>query len=347
MRVFIPRTLLPLLSSIHAVFFGLEQNHPKNREDFYMTMTIFCGKGGVGKTFLATACAVFDSRGREIALIDHDGGHSVQNTLGMTERISPNTLHQAHPGLHVGIVDNTKYTTILQAKDQGMPLSVYLEQFPGHEGIVPLHDMPQEFFGLMTDIPTIQKFAVLITMLSALKKAGCDSIIIDVEPTAGLQRLLSHADTLARSLQNLQSKGIAFLTAMRAWFPDIAGYIRGSYISNVKIYAEEIVAAVRDLKTARYLLVCIPEQSPVDQTFVIRAIIEEFGGKVRACIVNSTEGKPHESANIARLRDHNLPLMIMPRKEEMHTAPQKRIALLSETGEIISGFLKNISMKES
>ena len=256
-----------------------------------MGLAISAGKGGVGKTFVSTSLAVFlASTNQKTAIIDYDGGHSVKNTLGHNGEIRPNKIVQVKDNLSVVVIDNKKYKNITEAKDEGWNLDKYLSQFPDDFGIIPFADMVTQFFGVPTDTPALDKFATLVSSIIALQKDDVKNIIVDVEPTAGLERLLVNAESMTRSLGRLKNKGILFLTAVGAGWPEIKGYLKSDYIKNIDTYVQNIHTTVDAIKQACFLLVCTPEFTPGEQTFEVSKIIRNFGGTPRACVVNNMRG---------------------------------------------------------
>ena len=299
-----------------------------------MNIAIPAGKGGVGKTFIATSYACFlSSRHSKTGLIDYDGGHSVKNTLGLKEAIPANTIFKVHTDLSVVVIDNVKYINITDAKNRGMKLEDYLAQFPADFGIIPFADMINQFFGVPTDTPALQKFATLVSNVIALKKIGCTDIVIDVEPTAGLERLLNNADSMIRSLNRLNDTGKIFLNILGAKWPDIKGYIKSDYIKKIKSYTENIRITVEAIKKACFLLVCIPELGPANQTFEVRKIIEDFGGKIYGCVVNNIRYEKHENFVIDQLKRHELPLLKILHNNDLQLHQKERSEILLGIGQ--------------
>lgn len=298
-----------------------------------MKTRIFCGKGGVGKTISATSLALFLSRrGEKTLLIDCDGGHSVTKTLGIADNLHTNVVHTIEPNFYIVIIENPAYKNVMQAKSEGLKLDQYFCQFPGHFGIVAFADMLHEFFGVPIDIPALQKFTALVIIIAALKSGEFSNIILDVEPTAGLERLLSHADAMVRTLRNLKKKGMIFLATIALRWPDIADYISGEYMEDIDHYAKDIMSVVKTIKNAEYMLVCTPEFGPVTQMFEIRKIIQKFGGKVRGYVINNVRDEAHEEQNIALLKTLRMPNVIVPRRNEIHTQ-HNPTSILLEIGE--------------
>ena len=298
---------------------------------------MFCGKGGVGKTSSTVALALYLSsqRNKKVAVVDYDGGHSVANTLGLSSKLVPNVINKTDHNLSIVVVENTSFVPIKEAKRRGFTIDQYLQQFPGSLGILPLSDMVCEFFGVLTDVITMQKFAILVDVLAQLEKEKYTHVIIDVEPTAGLERLLTNAESTVHSLLNLQNKGRAELALIGVKWPEIRAYLKGEYIRHADQHCVQIQRTVKRLKASKYFIVCTPEASPVDQTFEVRRIIEKFGGRVTGYVVNNMRNEPHESDVLSRLSGVGVPLVLMQRRNELHRPGANKTEILLQMGEIL------------
>ncbi len=300
-----------------------------------MKMVFFCGKGGVGKTISATSFALALARkGERTLLIDCDGGHSVTNTLGIGGDIAvpANAIHRIESNLSIVIVENPEYKNVLQVKREGLELNQYFEQFPGHFGLIALADALLEFFGVPIDISALHKFTVLVTVLSTLESEEFKNIILDVEPTAGLERLLSHTDSMVRTLHNLKKRGTQFFASIVLRWSDVADYISGEYFESIDTYSRDIVSVARMMRRAVFILVCTPEFGPVTQMFDIQKIIQKFGGKVRGYVINNVRYEEHEKQNVDLLKALRVPHTIIPRRNDIHTQ-QDPSPILLEIGE--------------
>jgi anion-transporting ArsA/GET3 family ATPase len=302
---------------------------------------IVAGKGGVGKSFTSCSIAAHKAHKGELTLvIDTDGGHSVLRTLGVKACTKPNLINRISDNLCVAVIEPVEYLSIGKTQKMNWPFKRYFAQFPYDYGIVAFTDMVHNFFGVPTDPITVQKFTSLVRVLLIARNNGFKHIIIDVEPTAGLERLLSGSADTVRSLRNLSGNGKARLLTMAAGWKDVSKFLATEYMQRADSYCSDIEYAAKFLTSANYLLVSTPEESPADQTFVVRSIIEKFGGKVRGCVVNNIRDEDHESAAIEVLQGHNLPMAMVRHNAELHQARNK-LGILREIGESISdAFLK-------
>ena len=301
---------------------------------------ICAGKGGVGKTLSATSLAVYSAATAPTALIDQDGGHSVARTLGLAKKLPHNELVEVMPNLRCLVVENYKYVSINASKGAGWTFQRYMSQFPEDFGYMALADMPFDFFGIPTDVILLQKFLVLVHAFHRLKNEGVKRIIVDVEPTAGLERLLVNAATTARSLRNLNNQGKIKMSLLGVAWPDIAAYIGGEYIVNIEKYIARFEEAVARLTDALFLVVVIPKTLPIEQAFEIRTKIQGLGGRVHAYIVNDMTGASYESRNIVVLEKGigRAPILFLGHYDELEEDDGK-IEFLRGIGKKISNLV--------
>ncbi|MEK6918611.1 MAG: ArsA-related P-loop ATPase [Nanoarchaeota archaeon] len=269
-----------------------------------MDLTIFAGKGGVGKSTSAVAYALATAeKGDDTLIIDFDGGHSVARTLDVIteEKNSNSMVCSGIQKISLGVVDRIKYSNIAEYKLRGEKTADYLEQFTGAQGLVPYHDMATEFFGLLTDINTVSSFASLMGLLEDAERKKVKKVVIDVEPTAGLERLLTSTKQMTRSLTNLQNRGIVIQTVIRVW-PDIKACLDGEYITHADKYLKTLEKTAERLKRADYNLVCVPEEGPVGQIEQVEELIKNYGGEIKAYVINNIRGEPGEGKQIRRVK---------------------------------------------
>ncbi len=297
-----------------------------------MEIIIFCGKGGVGKTTSAVSTALCLSEKQKVALIDYDGGHSTKENLGIKKSIPENSFYQVKENLELAIIENFDYQNIMDSKEANKSFDEYMSQFLFDHGIIPFADMVTHFFGVPTDIPTTQKFILLVGMLLEAEEKGIEYVIIDVEPTAGFERLLSNSHSMIRSLKNLKNKGVILLGAVSLSWPDIGKYLKSDYIKNIDFFTNRIKTAVSLLKEAKYILVCIPEKIPVQQSFEVRKIIEKFGGNPCGYIINNIRNEPHEKEQLEIIHTQGLPVIEILRQPLIHQSGNDKHLILMGIG---------------
>lgn len=291
-----------------------------------MELTIFAGKGGVGKTTSAVSLALYLSSVEKVAIIDYDGGHSVSSSLGL-KGVEPNKIISVDDKLSIGVIESVSFypITTFDEKDRSVK---YLDQFQEDFGIVAFSDMINEFFGVPTDIASVQKFILLVKMITELEEKGFRKVIIDVEPTAGLERLLLNSNSMLRSLRNLKSKSKLLQVAVSVTWPDIARFLKSDYVKNIDLHTKKIEIVVDMLLQSKYVLVCTPEKSPVSQSFEVRKIIENFGGKIHGYVVNNLRDESHEDAQLQIIRTQGYPMAEIKRYAIMQSSSSPKTTLL-------------------
>ncbi len=268
-----------------------------------MRVTIFAGKGGVGKSTIAAAFALRKSSEGKVLAVDYDGGHSLARVFSLNEISESNMATPTEiNNLGIAIIDPIKFKSIVDFQKDGGDICGYLSQFEGDYGLIPFCDMVNAFFGVPTDPYAVSRFASLTSVYNQADLSDVDDLVIDVEPTAGLERLLGSMAATTRSIQNLKRTGIVKLTALGAFWPDIKAYLQGQFIQSADEYARRFVKTSDAVKNAGYFVVCVPESSPVDEMHHVESIIKSYGGKINGRIVNNIRGEPHEQAQIDRVR---------------------------------------------
>ncbi|MBV9159327.1 MAG: P-loop NTPase [Candidatus Kaiserbacteria bacterium] len=295
-----------------------------------------CGKGGVGKTLIATSLAAFLAHeGERTALLDTDGGHNVMRTLGFEKQLPINSLCEVAHNLDVAVVEPAKYVNIADWKATDKPLDGYFAQFPADSGGIAILDMALKFFGIIVDITTVQKFMSIVALLHEAEKRRLANVIIDVEPTAGLKLLLNNAEASMRSLRNMRSTGKIALAVLNVKWGDIAAFLTGEYIAKVDFYCHRIERALEWLRHASYIIVCKPELAPVLQGIEVSRIIESFGGRIHGCVVNEIRGEVHERGALESL-PKKWAVIQVKRIPELHIPGGDLWPVLRNVGRLVS-----------
>jgi anion-transporting ArsA/GET3 family ATPase len=179
--------------------------------------------------------------------------------------------------------------------------------------------MVNAFFGIPTDPNTLFKFAKLVWLLETARADKYQNVVIDVEPTAGLGRLLTTAQMTVRCLRNLHNKGKFSLAALGLAWPDVSNYLRGEYIKQAEKYAERLERAVAALEAAKFFLVCTPEAVPMRQMFQVEQLVERFGGHASGYVVNNHRGEVAEEQILLAVEDENCPVAVIEHDSNLQT----------------------------
>lgn len=307
-----------------------------------MKTTIFAGKGGVGKSTSSVACALSQAEKEKVLLIDYDGGHSLARVLAFEGReFKGNVINYTGiQNLYLAVVDDFCFTDVVKMKQlDNRNVYDYLAQFKGDYGLLPFLDMITNFFGAPTDISSTSKFLSLIFLYHDAKAKGIERIVIDVEPTAGLQRLLNGTEAVTRSLRNLQGSGWMTIKTIGAKWPDIAAYMKSDYIKNAGFYTDRMIEVSDVIKCARYVIVTIPESSPVAQMGDVKKLITSFGGNVVGYVINNIRHESHEHEQIKKVLTSAGEILVAHVEHDIRLCdsnPSLRRKTLKEVGRMIS-----------
>lgn len=290
--------------------------------------TCYVGKGGVGKTVCAVGDALLRSVDRTMAIIDYDGGHAVLETMGLSaDSVKPNRFLSVSENLMVGVVEGLEYIDIATTQKKGWSLDQYFLQFPGVCGFLPLYDILSREFGIVTDVHSLRKFAVLANMLAELERQEVRDVVIDVEPTAGLESLLNHMNLLVQSLRDTKERGTVALGFIKTMWPSIGAYLKTAFVRDLDTYDRQLHEVINVIRGATYRVVSIPEMTPAGQALSVIDLVNRFGGKVSGVVVNNVRGESHEERAIGILRRTRLPMAQIRRSPGLHALGDRAGAL--------------------
>lgn len=297
----------------------------------------FAGKWWVWKSTIAASTAIFYALSWKNTLaIDYDGGKAFARVIQFPFT-TVNTIEKTH-------IENLSFASIqeshsLKKRSEVDSFNSYFKQFPKDYWLVAFNEMLHEFFWASTDTDTLYKYISLVNIIQHAKELGFEKIILDIEPTIGLQRLLNSTDTVSRSIENLSKKWWMTLTAIWAARPDIKQFLQSSYIKNADRYINRINSTKNIIQSANFSIVSIPEPEPLSQAlWEVLSIIQATKGNVKSIILNNywrlqqeVETKAH---NIAADKCSAIwaSLKIVPHNADMFNQ-KNRITVLKEIGE--------------
>jgi arsenite-transporting ATPase len=152
-----------------------------------MTMLVFAGKGGVGKTTLACATALRLARaytGKRILLFSADPAHSLADCLNMP--LGPQQK-QVAPGLWAMEMDATADFVALKNQYR-KELAQFLSQLMPNLDLTFDREVMERIMDLSP--PGIDELMALAAVMDFLTPEGYDLLVIDAAPTGHLIRLL-------------------------------------------------------------------------------------------------------------------------------------------------------------
>ncbi len=246
-----------------------------------MKYVFFGGKGGVGKTVMAGAAALwFGQQGRKTLLASTNPVHSLTSLLGQ-DVYGRHTPVEGAPNLHAYEIDTKK--TIEKSKKE---IREKIEWFLKYADIKTKAD---EFVESATMNPAFEESAMFENMIDLMFEDEYDVYVFDTAPTANARRLLGMSDVYSMWVNKMvQSREEA--TSLK----DLLSYSKKKkekdplmdYLLNLRTRMGHAKELLTDEEQTAFFFVTLPEALPI--AVITRFInwFDEFGIPVGGVVVN-------------------------------------------------------------
>jgi arsenite-transporting ATPase len=224
----------------------------------------FGGKGGVGKTTMATATAVwFADHGYRTTIVSTDPTVSLSVMFGQTIGGSDRTPVRLVPNLRVLNINPNDARGVFQSR---------LNSVTGQ--------MNETFGDDMIATPCAEEMATFDQFVTFLEEPDADVIVFDTAPTGKSLRELAMPFDWAGFLQKQIQDGKKMAELMRLDEDSFASLERD------KLRYDHALSVLRDKATTVFSLVLIPEKLPIEETHSAIIGLARLGIPVQALIVN-------------------------------------------------------------
>jgi arsenite-transporting ATPase len=258
----------------------------KNTSEFLaehpgLKYVFFGGKGGVGKTVMAGAAALwFAQQGRRTLLASTNPVHSLTSMLGQ-DVFGHHTQVEGAPGMYAYEIDTKD--TIEKSK---VEIREKIEWFLKYADIKTKAD---EFVESATMNPAFEESAMFENMIDLMFEDEYEVYVFDTAPTANARRLLGMSDVYSMWVNKMvQSREEA------QSLKDLLSYSRKKkekdplmdYLLNLRTRMGHAKGLLTDDEKTSFFFVTLPEALPIA---VIRRFInwfDEFGIPVGGVVVN-------------------------------------------------------------
>ena len=246
-----------------------------------MKYVFFGGKGGVGKTVMAGAAALwFAQQGRRTLLASTNPVHSLTSMLGQ-DVFGHHTMVEGVPGYYAYEIDTKE--TIEKSKKE---IREKIEWFLKYADIKTKAD---EFVESATMNPAFEESAMFENMIDLMFDDEYDVYVFDTAPTANARRLLGMSDVYSLWVNKMVHSREEAMS-----LKDLLSYSRKKkekdplmdYLLNLRTRMGHAKGLLTDAEKTAFFFVTLPEALPIA---VIRRFInwfEEFGIPVGGVVVN-------------------------------------------------------------
>jgi len=255
---------------------------------------MFGGKGGVGKTTMASATALELAKTRKTLIFTTDPAPSLADSFGQEIGNEPTAI-KGVKNLFAMEID-AKVVLEEFKEEYGEDILNILQ-----EGTYLADEETEEIFGL--DIPGLDEVMGFKKITDFMESKECDLYIVDTAPTGHTLRLLTRPELL--------DDWIKFLASLRwkyhAMARQFAGEERVTKADQSLLEMKRAVKKVRELlqdeKRTEFIAVTIAESMGVRETEDLINTLEEFHIQTRHIIINNIF--PKEESDFAKIKRKN------------------------------------------
>lgn len=245
-------------------------------------ISLFVGKGGVGKSTLATATAVRDARdGQRVLIVSTDQAHSTGDVLGATvvptgERTPTRVLADLDADSSGGLLDALALDTLALLEHRWREIAGLLaDRFPESDlGNV----APEE----LSALPGIQEVLGLHEVGELADSGSWDHVVVDCASTADALRMLTLPATFGLYLERIWPRHRRL--SLPAGDAVSAGVV--ALLERVAVGTEELSALLADASRVSAHLVLTPERVVAAEAVRTIGSLALMGVRVAELLVN-------------------------------------------------------------
>ncbi len=296
----------------------LKKKHTSQVPEYFqnkaLQLIIFGGKGGVGKTTMASAAALYLSRsrssGEKILIISTDPAHSLSDCFGMRigDQLTPISIHddsripkphgdQRHSKQNANHDtdwmnhDANGAALFAQELDSGRLLGEFKKKNEAvikkiaYRGTYFDHKDIADFFDL--SLPGMDEVMAIMEMAALLRKGHLHLIILDTAPTGHTVRMLNLPEQMQRWVEvvDLMQQKYRYMVTQFSR----KNYVKDEcdrFLDNLSVDIKRVYSLLTNQEITRFVPVTIPEPMVVDETKRLLGSLEKLHIPVKEMIVN-------------------------------------------------------------
>ncbi len=238
-------------------------------------LILFGGKGGVGKTSLASSASIWAAKhGFKTLVISSDPAHSISDSLEVRIGPEPTPI----PG-----AENLWGLEIDPAREMEVKMPSIKKSLESPFEMLGFSDLEMAASDLM--LPGLDEALAFDALLTYLEDPAFDVIIFDTAPTGHTMRFLS--------LPDLLDSWLVKLLKMRQRIAAVKNIFRSEKdetvqeIQQLKRRIEHIKRILSDPKLSSFYIVLIPEKMAFEETKRAMTILESYKIPVHGLLINN------------------------------------------------------------
>ncbi|MDA8388669.1 MAG: ArsA family ATPase [Nitrospiraceae bacterium] len=243
-----------------------------------LKLILFGGKGGVGKTTLASCAAVYlASMGKKTLLISTDPAHSISDSLGV--EIGCDMKNSGIGGLDaIEISAEKEFAAFKKRYDMELRSLFDTGSYLDRDDVDSI---------LALQMPGMDEVMGLKQVIDLVMEGRYEKHVMDTAPTGHALRLLH--------LPELLDEWIKVVSKMRWKYRYMVERFSGGYrqdavdglLVSMKKSVRHIVEILKDHKACEFIVVTIPEDMAIRETARLMDSLKGFGIRVRNLIINN------------------------------------------------------------
>ncbi len=243
-----------------------------------LKLILFGGKGGVGKTTLASSAGVYlAERGKRTLLVSTDPAHSLSDSLGI--EIGSETRNTEIEGLHALEINAEKeFASFKEQYDKELRSIFDTGSYLDKDDVDSI---------LALQMPGIDEVMGLKQIIELVREGKYDKYVLDTAPTGHALRLLH--------LPELLDQWIKVVSKMRWKYRYMVERFSGGYrpdavdelLVTMKKSVKHIGDILKDQKACEFIAVTIPEDMAIRETGRLMDSLKRYGIRVRQLIINN------------------------------------------------------------
>lgn len=222
-------------------------------------MTLFVGKGGVGKTTLAAATAVaLSEEGKRVLVVSTDQAHSLADALDARGAMRDGEISSVTPNLDALHIDSLSLVEDTWRRTVQVIDGLAREHVEHRHGVEWFGLEPEEFTGL----PGVEELLALGEVARYTRTGEWDVVVVDCAPTAETLRLIALPESVMAYVDRVWPQH----RRLQAMMEDSLAGVAAGMLDRLTAHTRELRDLLTDASRTLVRLVVTPERIVLEET---------------------------------------------------------------------------------